>query len=507
MNSVLTLFNQVINNTYGAQYSTYNSDGSYSVQNIYNEDFNSTRIQNTTYSHLKFNYKNKIFDGNEDIRKELLESEIQDIYSAINNNEFNYRPLLNLLNNMLGLKLNKDVLLATIEDMGKVDNKLEGTVPAKTLANAIDDLIDKMKLDIGSTDEKNPSEFIKSLKNSKDTFTKMDSSVSKFIANTITSPLYNAIREAILEEYTIEPVMNAEMQNGNSIPSFTLPNLTYKDTELFELQRKSEKENPGKFKSLLLNSDPVIAGTLIKLEVVDKSNLVDNSREYDKLSVIEQFNSDFIFDFLTNIKDKDKFSVIIGNYSDKSRIFAKLINATSKLSNDSKEIVLDSIDNILNKIKSQAFNYYKDTTDHVFGEFNKFFQAIGLNFKLSNNFETNVTNINKILSENKLSDLISQYASLPNTDKSGIKIVEEEHYSTYNTSDNKKITLLNNYLLNNYRIFNSDELFKEFVSRTENSLKKKLANIFVKDKSLSLEEKINKAEIDLLNKKDIKGEV
>ena len=42
------------------------------------------------------------------------------------------------------------------------------------------------------------------------------------------------------------------------------------------------------------NSDAVIDGTLIRLEVTSDNR----SKPYDKLTPLEQFNSDFVFEFL-----------------------------------------------------------------------------------------------------------------------------------------------------------------------------------------------------------------
>lgn len=481
MNSVLTLFTQSINNTYGAQYSTYNTHLGYTLQNIYNQDFNSTRIQNSVFSHLKLNHENNIFEGLNNILNELNENKFKDIYQAIENNDFNYKPLLNILNNILGLKINKQVLLHTIQDISEV-NRDGGIISDIELASALKSLTDAVKKDIES------DVFKEAVKKATDKLIRMDSSVSNYVSNIISIPLFNAIREAILEEYTFEPVMNAEMMNGNSIPSFKLPNMTYKDTELFELQRKYEFENPNGFKSLLLNSDPVIEGTLVKLEVVND----DASKAYDKLTPLEQFSSDFVYDFLENIKANNKFSVIIGNYSDKSTILAKIINGNTKLPGSNQSIAMESIDKILETIRNQAVLYYKNAINDVFIEYDKLFKQVGITFELSRDFETNVTNINNILSENNLQDLLTAYAA---TGRNDIKIVEDLHYSFYNDSNKKKIIRLNNYLFNNYRIFDKKSLFEEFINRTEKSLINKLANYYNKDSTISLEDKINSTEI------------
>lgn len=496
MNSILTLFTQEINNTYGAVYGMYNTDGTYTVQDMYKEDFNSTRVQNSAYSHLKVNYGN-IFDNDSNsfttdfqqrfniVKAKLDEYEISDIRTEIESGNFEYSDLLKFINDLLGLQINKSVLLYSLEDLSDVSND-GNPITSFNLSSQLDRLVDSVKNTLKS------EKFIDSLENATDRKTQLDSSVAKYISGIISVPLFNAFREGILEEYTVQPVMNAKMANGNSIPSFVLPNMTYKDTELFELQRKKELNNSRGFKSLLLNSDAVIDGTLIRLEVTSDNN---KSKPYDKLTPIEQFNTDFVYEFLKNIKEKNKFSVIIGNYSDKSSIPSKVVNANVKITGTNASLATESIENILKTVKNQAYKYYKETTDGVFSEYSKLFNALGIKFNISENFEDNVNNINDILSKYNLPDLLTRYANLPNIQGNELLITEDQHYSFYSDLDGNKIIRLNDYILNNYRIFSNDSNFNEFVKRIEDSVTVKLANYYNKYDNIPLEDRIKNAKI------------
>jgi hypothetical protein len=135
-----------------------------------------------------------------------------------------------------------------------------------------------------------------------------DVTASDFLKNTLKEPAFMAIRDAYLINFVIKPLMNVELLSGEKIPTFKIATLTYKDTELFELQREFEDTSKGVFNSLLIKEDPVILGTGTKLEAVNKNT----NKAAVKFSPSENCMSDFHNDFLKNIVQNKMFSVIIG---------------------------------------------------------------------------------------------------------------------------------------------------------------------------------------------------
>ena len=79
---------QVINNNFGASYSIYNTDGTYTTQEMYQQDFNSTRVQSSLFSTMKMNYMNKSFYDLTDAKElkrfnDLFPSNLEDISNMV----------------------------------------------------------------------------------------------------------------------------------------------------------------------------------------------------------------------------------------------------------------------------------------------------------------------------------------------------------------------------------------------------------------------------------------
>jgi hypothetical protein len=202
-----------------------------------------------------------------------------------------------------------------------------------------------------------------------------------------------------------------------------------------------------------------------------------------------------MYEFLQAIKNptgkngaNSGFSVMIGNYSDKSTILTKLINIDAK--DESGKRFLDmSSDEILNTIRKQSKNYYGDLFQSTFA---KYKQILGNKINVTefrnniNIFNDNIKEINNFLSKNDVLDY----------SKHGL--VEELDYSKYG-----KQTALNQLLIDYYRIFTNDGEFKKFIDLQEKSLINKYINannsdkinyIFEKDDSLNKTLKVLKIE-------------
>ncbi|MDD4624101.1 MAG: hypothetical protein PHX40_01885 [Bacilli bacterium] len=469
-NSILSYMTQIINNNFGVSYSIYNKNQTYTTQEMYKQDFNSIRVQNSLLSHLKKHFIDKNYFNlkNKDTRKEfdnLFPEDlggIKNMLSAVESGNIDYRKLIQYIKNKTGIPVTKNGLIYIIKDIS-LNNLDSKPVTGYEFKNMLEILINSIYEDI------NEEKFIQSITNTNDKDIKLDTSVGEYLKNSISKPFFIALKNSFNEKFTVRPVMNVDTWEGNSLPTFKIGNLTYKDTELFDLRREFEKENDNTlFKSLLIQDNPAILGTLTKLEVIGKGR----SKSFDKLTPEEQFISDFHFDFLNSALTKNSISVILGNYSDKSTIVAKIINGNFRLLNDeeSPTIFKDSINNILEAVRKQGYTYYYDVIESILNDYIKIFNAIGLEHTINNDLndlDNNITKINNILSKNKITNLTKKLSELPFEERPNAKLVEELHYSSY--SDGVR---LNNLVIDNFKIFsdsNENGLFyKEFVGRIEN---------------------------------------
>jgi hypothetical protein len=502
-NSILGYIAQVINNNYGASYASYDIKGKYNVQEMYNQDFNSTRVQSTVFSTLKMHYADKDFYNISDDFEALFPKNldaIDNVLHSIESGEIDYNKLNKYITSKTGIAMSKQSLINTIKDVS-VHNKNGNPVNGIEFKSMLKELMLNLKADFNS------DTFREAVALSNDKSVRLDSTVGKYLSNTVKNPLFIALKNSFIDKFTVKVVMNANTANGDTIPSFKIGNLTYKDTQLFDLRRQYERENPnGFFKSLLLKDSPAILGTLTKLEVVRKGR----AKDYSKLTPEEQFISDFNYDFLKSLNYFGRFSVILGNYSDKPTILAKIINGDFKLTENGKPIVRESIDTILETVRVQSFSYYSDLLDSIFLDYKNIFDILGiknnidLNWKNNNKLEDNVKNINDILKVNSISSINDRLADI-SPDKRPNLLMQELHYSKYSNG-----TFLNNLILDNYLIFSDsskDGLFYNmFVPRTESSFITKFSK-FSNPDSLHIDKNEIDSYLNLLsiNREDFKS--
>lgn len=488
-NSLITFMTQVINNNFGASYSIYNTDGTYTTQEMYQQDFNSTRVQSSLFSTMKMNYMNKSFYDLTDAKElkrfnDLFPSNLEDISNmveAIETKAVDYIKINKYIKDKTGIPMTRNSLISAIKDMSM--NIYDGN-PVTGYNFRLD--LEKL-ITYGLNKDFNSDNFKESVEQSSGRNVNFDSTIKDVIPESIKQPLFIALKNAYLENFTIKAVMNVTTSKDTTLPTFKVGNLTYKDTELFELRRQYERETDGLlFNSLLIKDDPAIVGTSTKLEVVGAKR----SKMYDELTPIEQFISDFKYDFIANAVNNNKFSVIIGNYSDKSTILAKVINGNFILNKEERNVTIlkESIDDILETVRVQGYSFYYDTLKSVFNDYKEVFDALGIEHKITpNNFDkpdklnTNVSEVNRILTSlttkerSPIIELNSRLSKMPADLRPKVTLTEELHYSKYADG-----TFLNNFLIDNFIIFsdsNENGLFyNDFVKHNERKFLEKFSN-------------------------------
>lgn len=485
-NSLITFMTQVINNNFGSSYSIYNTDGTYTTQEMYQQDFNSTRVQSSLFSAMKINYMDKSFYDLTDAKElkrfnGLFPSNLENISNmveAIETKAVDYIKINKYIKDKTGIPMTRNSLISAIKDMSM--NIYDGN-PVTGYNFRLD--LEKL-ITYGLNKDFNSDSFKESVEQSSGRNVNFDSTIKDVIPESIKQPLFIALKSAYLENFTIKAVMNVNTSKDTTLPTFKVGNLTYKDTELFDLRREYERETAGLlFNSLLIRDDPAIVGTSTKLEVVGAKR----SKMYDELTPIEQFTSDFKYDFIANAVNNNKFSVIIGNYSDKSTILAKVINGDFILNKEERNVTIlkESIDNILEAVRVQGYSFYGDTLITVFNDYKEVFDALGIKHKITpNNFDmlnTNISEVNRILTSlttkerSPIIELNSRLSKIPVGLRPKVALTEELHYSKYADG-----TFLNNFLIDNFTIFSDSDkngLFhNDFVKQNERKFLEKFSN-------------------------------
>lgn len=472
--SIKTLLGQVLNNSFGATYHVYEKNKGLTIQRMYSQDFNSTGLQNSTFSHMKDNFKTPNMydlsaDGALDELNKLFKG-LADDYSmleALSNSSSFQTNIIRYISRKSGMKLNKITLAHAVTDMEITNNREKVTV-AKFRAE-LNSLMVAMNSDFKSVP------FQTAAAEATDSLVRFDSTIKELIPQTILSPLYRALSEGFLSEHPIKSVMNIKTKSGEAIPSFKTASLTYKDTELFDNHRNYKKNQKNSFSSELIKEEPIILGTSTKLEIVHNQK----NKRADKMIAIESAMSDFNYDFLRNLvlpgeKGAYKFfNIIIGNYSDKSSIVTKSINA-DWAGNDKIPYVKGKLSVLQEKVRTQGMAFYKDTVENVVSDYRELFKAynkaIGEEVLVIDAWATDDSGVdganmdviseqlNAILRKYKISDIIKT------ADRPDIRIMEELHYTKYG-----KNMYINQYLFDTFKIFRDVDKFKTYVKKQEDS--------------------------------------
>ena len=452
----MSILGQVINNTFGASYTVVEAGKGITIQQVYSQDFNNTSLNNTVYSKMSANSYNSNYYNLENATEVAA---FNDVFRDVDLNSSAketlakdssfLRRLRKYTYDKLGLKLNSKSFLVAMESMESTPGA-KGKFTVRDLKEKYRELMRSLDSDFsGPTFKESLNKGIRTIKH--------DSTVGTLIESTVNQSLFKAFSKGYLIDTPIKGVMNIKTLDGESIPAYKIPNLTYKDTELFVQQREYEDntENPKVFKSLLIKDNPAIVGTATRLELINNKR----SKAANKYTPVESFIQDLNYDFYDNIIKNKKFNVIIGAYSDKSTILSKIIDANYSLPDDREPILFKDIDSILEIVRTQGQAYYYDTVNTVLNSYKELFKILNLSpdFDINiNDLDKSVDYINSILANNRIEDLIVK-AQAPH-----IQITAELHYSNYAQG-----TSLNQLLLDNYRIFSDENKFKEFVKRTE----------------------------------------
>lgn len=325
--TIKELFGQVLGNSYGAIYHIYNSSGDLTVQQVYSQDFNSTGLQNTIFSKLRSVSHNDTYYSMKDARNiaefnalfEGVDGKVSMLENIYNNVNF-YEGINSYIHDNTGLKIDREILLKTAEDLQKnVGGRVITTNEFKT---ALSNLMHSISQDFTNNIITRETESIEQRE------ARFDSNIGKLIPATINERLYKAMSKTILARFPIKSVSNITTLTGETIPAYKLANLTYKDTDLFDSQRNYEKKEGNIYKSLFLSEDRVILGTTTKLEIINDSGHTKTNKSAGKMIAMESLMSDFNYGFLESISAEENptFNVMIGNYSDKGTILSKLID-------------------------------------------------------------------------------------------------------------------------------------------------------------------------------------
>ena len=499
--SVIQVLAQVFNNSFGASYITYNSNGKYILRSAYNQNFNNTRVQDTVFNKMFNNFERNLYDKENDKAKiqklfESLEGSKDVIKDLSKLGKLNRVAIARFLKYKTGININYLGVEEFIMDLANKGDKNDKEALTHTgLITEMNKFLGALSMDFDHIKESVDASDITKMSRGDDT-------TSAYIKNTINSNAFKALSTAYLMNTTIKPIMTIQTLTGESIPTFKTANLTYKDTELVWEQYLRQESNNGVYRSLLTDNSEKMAlvGTNTKLELVSG----DENKSAAKFNVAESFTGDFQFGFIESLLKNDSFDVMIGNYSDKSTILTKTISALFKVLDGKEKVNVTELssDKLLNLMRRQSENYYKDVLTKVINDYAK---LLNIQVKTTKN-EDIFKSIDKINA--KLSTIPSIETLSPLASKLGIDFTKELHYSRYGD-----IVSMNQLIVDNFKIFSSFELdskdnatyplFNEFVKRQEDSFidKFKYFNSSTGSDSIKLTANLEESDIELLFKK------
>ena len=475
--SIKQILGQVLNNSFGATYHVYNRGAALDIQQVYSQDFQRTGLQNTAYSNMRAKTTQKSFY---DVTSKKEAKAFAKLFSGISdkasmedliltNGSFS-AELSKYIENKTGIKLTREMLFNSMQSLvgfGKVD-----AVNVKEYKQFLDAMMKDFNTDFKSIMAVRAENIKNANTRSTDNerATKQDATVGKTIPSVVGNRLFISIMEGYISDSTISSLSNIRTKSGEAIPAFKLANLTYKDIELYAGQLEYQKNPLNTYRSSFLdrnNNRGVILGTSTRLEIVNNNS----NKSAGNTVVMESLFADVHYDFLGQIvPDKEgnnAFSIIIGNYSDKSTILLKTIDGIWGDSNGA--YLKQTMPQLLNKVRTQGESYYKDALVNTYKDYMDLFTAAGIeagpfdyrNSQSYSDFISMAEYINNVLSQVDIKDLIRM------ANKPSIKIMEEQHYSYYKNAEGDTVTSLNHILLDNFKIFSNPKLFTEFVERQE----------------------------------------
>ena len=251
------------------------------------------------------------------------------------------------------------------------------------------------------------------------------SSAGQAMPTILKNDVPNSLINTYLNNYISKTIMTIDNLNGDSIPTFKTNTLTYNDVAVMA---EHERIYKGKnYKNLFVNSnETILVGTGTKLEVRRKKD----SESADKLDLMENFTSNFVYDFLKSATMEDKknriktIGITLGNYSDKSTVVTKMINVNATFKKGNVEIPILKADetDLLDLVRDQSAAYYKDLVKNIFDTYTK------LGVTLSGKFEQDVVTINQFLKQRSEERNLEHFVSAAfNSDKT-FKFSQEGYF-------------------------------------------------------------------------------
>ena len=485
--SVLSLITQTLKNNYGSMFSTYGDE--YEILNMSQQNWNNISVNNLLIGKIAGTGANGNMFWNDDIDMSLKSIfEKHDLYSS---EELLFDTMKNLItdeipegfardyadfiNNIIGIPLHKNSLTKIIKDF--IDSNIsweENEVfNYSRLYQETKKLLEGIKSDAESDDFKT---YVKG---------RLFKGTSGLLKEVGVSPWYLSIRNAYLDDYIVKPMMNINSAQGSKMPSFKSSNLTFKDSEIINLQRIFEDNFEEEFKyvdgvnvykSLLTRNSPAVLGTSAKMEISkwDSANKKMITKDAVDFTPSENFISDFQYDFLESLNVNNTFQIILGNYSDKKSIYTKIINGDFEFEYNNKNVKLLSLNNddLLQVYRTQTKNYHQNALLSIFRDYKKVFKVAGINANINvegnfdDNLNSNINAINEVLRSKSIYEINSEYAKNYDYSESITGLTEELHYSSYNEGGTK-IVQLNQMLTDIYNVFNNNSMFDAYIKKEE----------------------------------------
>ena len=468
--TILGIISQVLNNSVGANYTTYNQNtGKLELQEMHSHNATRVDLQNSVYSHLLQRVTNEDLFW-VDTKGIDPEEEKEKIKNLVDTNQ----KLSNFIYQKLGIYLG-------IEGTSKLRNlKINPELSKEANEYNFASYIRSFLIPIRSKTPKSEDsilEMIKTNENEISDLTKAEVKSKAEIINELSDTIQD-ILDIFLENQPMRAIMTTTMSTGEKIPTFKLINLMYDDASVLKQRLETERKEVVNFNSLFLKHGGLL-GTSTKLEALHD----DSSKTAFEWSSLEAFTANFQFDFLDVFRPTSKvrgINVMIGNYSDKNSILSKIIDKHVKqgskfiIGHESGKDIMSMTD-VLQLFRNQSKNFYTDVLNNIFDQYGK----LGLEL----NKITNHTTQEKLVKENinRINTFLQSFKNLDsfllnNREKSlldnTINITSELHYSAYEG----KLSL-NQIIIDNYFIYKDNKNFDKLVEKTEKSLTDKLLKL------------------------------
>jgi len=280
--SVLAILGQVVNNTFGASYQIYNTNGKYEIQEMHKHNASTIATQNGIYANLSnnLNKADSWFDKSKglttlfkdiNLDTKLLEKNPDGTYSVADSRElrefkYNFKQFMY---KRFRFNINTQTFNDIILNMDMSGGVNKGKYNLKSLKNDLEKLFDLLKTDVVPAIVKN-EEIL-----SGDT---PDAAVepSEALGEILSNPLLIEAIKQFVDNYITKTIMTVDTLKGDKIPTFKTATLMYNDTSLLQSHYINYNKNKDKLhRSIFFGSDidklpteSVILGTGTRLEYV-----------------------------------------------------------------------------------------------------------------------------------------------------------------------------------------------------------------------------------------------